>query len=490
MQHKHQNIIRSRLLVLVLTALLAGCAYQSYSAKPLDITSISNEFRARDPFSQEFQSYLKTQGYTDEQLPPQNWGLSELTYSALYFHSDLDVARAMWRASLASEKIAAQRPIPSISTDIENHSEHENGISPWTFGLTIDLPIETGGKRQARIDRATSLSEAARIEIAQTAWKVRSRLHASWLSYQASLSQTELLKNELQLRSEISNMLDARLRAGMASSLESANSRLLQQRTQQLLDSELANLANLKSTLANHAGLSIQAMNKINIAAVDQQSVERRRQAFVSDNESANQLQESALLNRLDIRAALARYDAAEAKLRLEIARQYPDIILSPGYSYDQGDKIWSLGLGALLSMIHKNKGNIAEAEAQRELEAAKFKALQATVIGELDGRKAAYLQSLNSLSDAKTLLEAQLQRASLMQKQFDQGAADRLELTTAKLENIIAQQTVILSEIRVQRAAHALEEAMQYPLENPLPMPDTFEQEPPAAPSIEREQP
>jgi len=76
------------------------------------------------------------------------------------------------------------------------------------------------------------------------------------------------------------------------------------------------------------------------------------------------------------------------------------------------------------------------------------------------------------------------------MQKQFDQGIADRLELTTAKLENILAQQTVILSEIRVQRAAHALEEAMQYPLENPLPMPDTFEQEPPAAPSIEREQP
>ncbi|MDZ4097715.1 MAG: TolC family protein, partial [Methylophilaceae bacterium] len=300
--------------------------------------------------------------------------------------------------------------------------------------------------------------------------------------------QTELLKAELQLRAEISNMLEARLRAGMASSLESANSRLLQQRTQQLLDSELANLANLKSTLASHAGLSMQALNKINLAAVDQQSIEDRRKAFVAENESVGQLQESALLNRLDIRAALARYDAAEAKLRLEIARQYPDITLSPGYSYDQGDKIWSLSIGALLSMIHKNKGNIAEAEAQRELEAARFKALQAAVIGELDGRKAAYLQSLSSLSDAKRLLEAQLERTALMQKQFDQGIADRLELTTAKLENILAQQTVILSEIRVQRAAHALEEAMQYPLENPLPMPDTFEQERPAAPSIERE--
>lgn len=490
MQQQYQKLFRTKLTIAVLATLMSGCAYQSYTAKPLDISAISTEFNSRDPFSQEFQSYLKSQGYADEQLPPKNWGLSELTYSALYFHSDLDVARATWRASQAAEQTAALRPLPGISGDIENHSESDNGVSPWTFGLTIDLPIETGGKRQARIDRATSLSEATRIEIAQTAWKVRSRLHASWLSYQASLSQAGLLKEELSLRVEISNMLEARLRAGMASSIESANSRLLQQRTQQLLDSELANLANLKSTLASNAGLSVQALNTINIATVDQALIEQQRQAFISDNESINKLQESALLNRLDIRAALARYDAAEAKLRLEIARQYPDITLSPGYSYDQGDKIWSLGIGALLSMIHKNKSNIAEADAQRDLEAAKFRALQVEVIGELEGRKAAYIQSLDSLSDAKLLLEAQLERTSLMKKQFDQGIADRLELTTTKLENILAQQTVILSEIRVQRAAHALEEAMQYPLENPLPMPETFEQVPSAVPSIEREQP
>lgn len=488
MQQQYKKSFQPKLTIVVLATLLTGCAYQSYTAKPLDIQAISTEFRARDPFGQEFQSYLKSQGYADDQLPPKNWGLSELTYSALYFHSDLDVARATWRASQAAEQTAALRPLPGISGDIENHSDTDNGVSPWTFGLTIDLPIETGGKRQARIDRAASLTEAARIEIAQTAWKVRSRLHASWLAYQASQSQVELLKDELSLRTEIHNMLEARLRAGMASSLESANSRLLQQRTQQLLDSELANLANLKSTLASNAGLSLQAMDKINLATVDQVLIERQRQFFLSNDESINKLQESALLNRLDIRAALARYDAAEAKLRLEIARQYPDITLSPGYSYDQGDKILSLGIGALLSMVHKNKGNIAEADAQRELEAAKFKALQAKVIGELEGRKAAYIQSLSSLRDSKLLLEAQLERTALMEKQFNQGIADRLELTTAKLENILAQQTVIFSEIRVQRAAHALEDAMQYPLENPLPMPKPLEQAPPAAPSIERE--
>lgn len=488
MQHKHFKIHRSGLIAIILATLTTGCAYQSYNAKPLDITAISADFRARDPFSQDFQTYLKNQGYADTALPPKAWGLNELTYSALYFHSDLDVARATWRASQAAEITAAQRPIPGISGDIENHSEHDNGISPWTFGLSLDLPIETGGKRQARIDRATSLTEAAQIEIAQTAWHVRSRVHASWLAYQASLSQTNLLKEELALRTDISEMLKARLDAGLSSSLENANAQLLQQRTQQLLDAELANLADLRSRLASHAGLSMHALSKIDIAEVDQTSVTQIRESFLADAEAMEKIQESALLNRLDIRAALARYQATEAKLRLEIARQYPDITLSPGYSYDQGDKIWSLGLKSLLNLLNMNKGNIAEAESQRELEAAKFRALQANVIGELEGRKAAYIQTLNSLMDAKKLQKAQLERTMLTEKQFDQGIADRLELTTAKLSNILAQQTVMLSEIRVQRAAHALEEAMQIPLENPLPMPADIEQEQAVDPDVERE--
>lgn len=477
MQHQYRPIRVFGLTTVFIGALLGGCAYQTYTKKPLDPAKISSEFRNRDPFGTDFQTYLKDQGYEDDQLPLRDWGVSELTYSALYFHGDLDVARALWRASQAAEKTAGLRPNPGISGGLENHSDTDNGISPWTFGLAIDIPLETGGKRQARIDQASSLSEAARIEIAQIAWKVRSRLHASWIAYKTALSQVELLQEELALRTEINGMLDARYKAGMVSSVEFANTRLLLQKTQQSLDAEKANLAQLKSRLASDAGLSIEAFNKIHLLT-DKTLLDNRRQAFIADPETLAKVQESAVLNRLDIRAALARYDAAEARLRLEIARQYPDIVLSPGYSYDQGDRIWSIGLSTLLSLLNRNEGNIAEAEAQRELEAARFRALQTSILGELEGRKAAYIQALQSLGDAKRLLDAQIAHTELMQKQFDQGIADRLELITARLENLLAQQTLILSETRVQQTGHALEEAMQYPLENPISMPSEFNRE------------
>jgi cobalt-zinc-cadmium efflux system outer membrane protein len=39
------------------------------------------------------------------------------------------------------------------------------------------------------------------------------------------------------------------------------------------------------------------------------------------------------LTNRADILGALADYEASEASLQQEIARQYPDVRLGPGYS-------------------------------------------------------------------------------------------------------------------------------------------------------------
>ena len=52
------------------------------------------------------------------------------------------------------------------------------GMPPWVHTLTW-IPIETAGKRGARIAQAKQLSESARLDIAATAWQVRSQLRVS-----------------------------------------------------------------------------------------------------------------------------------------------------------------------------------------------------------------------------------------------------------------------------------------------------------------------
>src|SRR5258708_38613227 len=96
---------------------------------------------------------------------------------------------------------------------------------------------------------------------------------------------------------------------------------------------------------------------------------------------SPAEIQLLALLNRIDLRRQLAQYAAADEALKLEIAKQYPDINLAGGYSWEGRGKILELGPSAVLRVFNRNQGPIAEAEARRREIAAQFLAMQAGII-------------------------------------------------------------------------------------------------------------
>src|SRR5205085_5098035 len=92
-----------------------------------------------------------------------------------------------------------------------------------------------------------------------------------------------------------------------------------------------------------------------------------------------------AALSRTDILAALAEYAASQSALQLEIAKQYPDLHIGPGYQLDQTDNKSTLGATLTLPVLNQNQGAIGEAMARREEAAARFMAVQAKVLGEID---------------------------------------------------------------------------------------------------------
>jgi outer membrane protein, heavy metal efflux system len=245
-----KSLIKLLTLGLFAGSLIVGCGFQTYSPKPIDPTQNAARYLAHDVNSSEFNDYLISQGYAKDRIPIKEWGLQELTLSAFFFNPQLDVARAQWRAAEAETVTAGQRPNPGINTVAEHHSRHSGDDTPWTYGLGFDIPIETGGKRQARIDRAVSLSEAARIEIAASAWQVRSNVRDSLINLQAANQQVELLQHEVALRSDITAMLNARLEAGLVSSIELGNTRLQLQKAQQAMAAEQGRIPELRASLA------------------------------------------------------------------------------------------------------------------------------------------------------------------------------------------------------------------------------------------------
>ena len=92
--------------------------------------------------------------------------------------------------------------------------------------------------------------------------------------------------------------------------------------------------------------------------------------------------------------------------MQLEIAKQYPDVHLNPGYELDQTDNKWTLGLTVDLPLLNQNQGGIAEAKAKRAQAAAHFLSVQANAISEIDNALAGYDAALQKSAIAKNLLD------------------------------------------------------------------------------------
>ncbi len=458
-----------RMALFCLAASTAGCQFVSYQAKPIQAEQNTQQFQQRNPSSQDFYAYLQTLDIGVQQFPISQWDRDLLSYCALFYHPDLDVARAQWKAAQATQITAGQRPELKAGGFVGR-----DGESPWTYGLGIDIYIETAGRREIRLDRAKNLTEAARINIAQTAWNVRSRAMRSLLQYQYNVQLTELLKQEFALRQDMVDILQKRLDAGIASNVELNNARIFAQKTEQAYVTELGRQPALQAALASDLGLPLNQLNGMNIA-----SMTLNADAAGSSNDAIadiKSLQSYALLNRLDIRAALAKYEAAEASLRLEIAKQYPDFVLTPSYVFEQGDRIWTLGLNSLLTLLNRNRGLIAEATALREVEAAQFYALQTRVIRQIEMQQSTVFSVQENVKRAEQVLQVQSQRFKQTQRQFETGIADRLELTGGQLELVIAQQNRLNLSYQLQAALIELEDGLQRPIQGLFKLPDTVQ--------------
>jgi len=187
-------------------AALSGCV--KYHSQALDPPRSEQQFRARTLADAGLGSFLNRADW-----PPPKLGLNDLTAVAFYFNADLDVARAQVRAAEAGILTARARPNPSISVGGGWTNSPE---SPLVFHFDPAITLETAGKRGWRILESEELAEAARVQVAETAWRVRSRARAAWLDYVMAVRSLEVLRNERDVRAEAAAILEKRLSVGEA----------------------------------------------------------------------------------------------------------------------------------------------------------------------------------------------------------------------------------------------------------------------------------
>lgn len=435
-----------------------GCAH--FTPKPISSADSAARFEQRSLAAESLHHYAETNlQRAFPSWPPATWDLETLTLAAFYFNPDLAVARANYESVSAGKITAAQRPNPTASVS-PVYNTTTAIPSPWLVTATLDVPIETAGKRAYRQAQATHLSDAARFMLASATWDVRVRLRRALLEWWAAERSEILLSEQQDAQKAIVRLLEAEQAAGGITPAEVSRERMaLEQTKLARLDAE-SRRAQARSQLAGVMGLPTSALDGINIsfAAFEQPPAE------LPSTEACCR----ALLNRSDVMAALADYATSESALQLEIARQYPDIHLNPGYEFDQGNNKWGVGLSFELPVLNQNRGPIAEAEARRCESAAKFNALQARVIGEIGAALAGCRNAGQKFAVTTELLSQAQKQEHATEAMAKAGELSRQAVAAARLETANIGLARLDALLKVQQAAATLENALQLPLELP----------------------
>jgi len=444
---------RIRVLAFFGTMMLAGCAIHRYQAAPIVPSETAARLESRNLQDAGLRVFLeKNLGHPESSWPLKSWDLPSLTLAAFYFNPEMKIARAQTSVAKAAVITAGARPNPTLSL--------RPGIpSPYLFDLSLSMPIQTAGKRGYQILEAKNLSEAARFGLANTAWQVRSAVRTALVNYLVAIRNAEQMQTKVKILADRARLLRKRLAAGEISRpeldlarIDLANVRLgaLNARTQ---------IAQDRSLLAGAIGVPVSALN----------GVEYSWPGFDSppnpDSLSLRTIQREAVLNRLDVRQALTAYVAAEARLQLEIARQYPDIQIGPGYTYEEGNNFFTLGLSTTLPIFNRNQGPIAEAEARRKEAAAQFLATQARVIAASEAASARYRGAWKELTEAERVLKLHGGKVRFAQQTLKAGESGPLPVNSELLGSAAAASAKLAALSRAQAALGSLEDAVERPL-------------------------
>ncbi len=437
--------------------LFCGCS--TYEARPLAPAATAAQLDARRLNDPGLAKFLATHGQPAG--PVAGWDLGRLTLTAFYFSPDLAVARAQLAEAEAGVRAAAARPNPSFQFTPTKNLDPAAGISPWTLAYALNLPLELFGQREQRTTEAQQRAESSRLQLARAAWTARSGVRRALADWHGAEADAALWREQQPLLAETARLVEARVNAGDTAALTAMQVRADLGRAELAARESERAVVRSRSRLAETIGVPLAALEGVQFSTGELLG----GAAAVPATDDARLW---ATQNHAELLAALADYAASDAALRGELARQYPDLSIGPGYQLDKGERKWTLGVGVKLPVFHQNQGPIAVAQAKRETAAAKFLAVQSRVLAAVDRAAADYgstLGDLQSVAALQTNLEKQL---AATRAQESAGDGSRLDVARARLAVADVARTALAVRVRAMLALGAFEDAVQRPLSWP----------------------
>lgn len=344
--------------ILAFSLAISGC--RSYERRSIDLAAHRDAFLTGATISDEAAVVL-TSAESDDRF-----GITAAEDVALLLNPQLRLAR--WQAGVAraSADNAGLWNDPTIGIDLSKLLEGPS--QGWEVLGSVGLTIPLSGRLSLERDAAQSLTEVERARIAVLEWETRSAVREAYFTWCGAYAACQEERAFSERLARILTLVETLAARGELARVEA--------RLFQIEEVEAAGkLAQLEAAVAR---ARVELLRVIGLAPTV--NVAFDPSAFASDEKSRDAqaadagsvAKESAPVERFgthpSIALAEAEYEAAERALALEVAKQYPDLQIGPGYGEQDGDRQFVLGLGIALPIFNANRQGIAESEAQREV--------------------------------------------------------------------------------------------------------------------------
>lgn len=343
-------------LIPVLALALPSC--QSYEPAPLDITRYQHTLSLRAIDVEPIEAFCQRLTAEGEDVPD-TFDLSDgISYAegevvALFYNPELRIARLEAGVAMANRDTAGLWEDPVFGFD---GAEIISPSAPFEFGLMGSLTIPISGRLEVEKDRANAAYDTQLRTLVDAEWQTRADLRNAWARWTAITERSALLANitgELEHINEIATHLEV---AGELNRIE-----------HRLLRIELADLQ-LQST-----ELEVQLIEAetdlVEILGVTPDTAARFLPAFPSVFiTTVDDITARLIDSNTELAVHFAAYQTAEDTLRLEIKKQFPDIVIGSGYGTEFNDHRVMFGLSIPIPILNANRAAIAEAQAKREV--------------------------------------------------------------------------------------------------------------------------
>ena len=299
--------------------------------------------------------------------------LEDAVNTAIRHNPTLRAKGAELEAVRANEITASLRPNPTASYSAEQFGGGSTAEPQHT--VILAQPIETGGKRQRRIDSARAATRTTGHELNDVRRLVIAQVKSAFAGVLVARATLALAEQNLGTLDDIERLQRIRAEKGDISQLELL--RLQVQRFAFERDAGDARQAIEAAKIALRAAVGPDALaDSFDVVGeLDYRDVPLER----------DELRRLALANRPDLQAARAARDKARADVNLARANAWWDVTPQIEYQRIGPDNTIGFGFSFPLRIFDRNQGEIARTRAEAERSDALTRSAAVQALAEVD---------------------------------------------------------------------------------------------------------